>query len=132
MHIPAKHKHRIRYYGLYSSRRKGKAHKDGSRAKYGYRARPKKTTDKLPDSEMQSASNKASRQSWARLIQKVYEVDPLICPKCRSKMKIIAVITDPSKVNKILECLKRNNAPPFDKVEIKASYVVNQVLLLKN
>ena len=75
-HIPPKHKHLIRYYGLYSSRTKGKAHKDGSLAKYGYRARPKKTTDKLPDSEMESVSNKASRRSWARLIQKVYEVDP--------------------------------------------------------
>ena len=50
LHIPPKHKHLIRYYGLYSSRTKGKAHKDGNLAKYGYRARPKKTTDKLPDS----------------------------------------------------------------------------------
>ena len=47
-------------------------------------------------------------------------------------MKVVAVITDPSEVNKILEWLKRNNAPPFDKVEIKASYVVNQIFLLKN
>jgi len=70
---------------------------------------------------MQSVTNKASRRSWARLIQKVYEVDPLICPKCGSKMKIIAVVTDPSEVNKILECLKRNNAPPFDKGVLKAS-----------
>jgi len=36
-------------------------------------------------------------------------------------MKVVAVITVLSEVNKILECLKRNNAPPFDKVEIKAS-----------
>jgi hypothetical protein len=36
-------------------------------------------------------------------------------------MKVIAVITDSFEVRKILECLKRNNAPPFDKVEIKAS-----------
>jgi hypothetical protein len=125
--------HLIRYYGLYSSRTKGKAHKDGSLAKYGYRAKPKKTTDKLPDIEMQSVSNKTSRRSWARLIQKVYEVDPLVCPKCGSVMpkmplvpevpvvKVVAVITDPSEVNKILECLKRNNAPPFDKGALKAS-----------
>ena len=76
-HIPPKHKHLIRYYGLYSSRTKGKAVKDGSLAKYGYRARPKKTTEKLPDIEMQSVTNKAARRSWARLIQKVYEVDPV-------------------------------------------------------
>ena len=35
-------------------------------------------------------------------------------------MKVIAVITDPFEVNKILECLKRNNAPPFDKGALKA------------
>ena len=70
--IPPKRKNLIRYYGLYSSKTNGKAHKDGSLAKYGYRARPQKTTDKLPDSEMQSVTNKASRQSWARLIQKAH------------------------------------------------------------
>jgi hypothetical protein len=70
---------------------------------------------------METVSSKASRRSWARLIQKVYEVDPLICPKCSHEMRVIAIITDSYEVNMILECLKRNNAPPFDKVEIKAS-----------
>ena len=60
-------------------------------------------------------------------VSKVYEIDPLICPKCGHEMRLIAMINDPGEckhsheVNKILECLKRNNAPPFDKVEIKAS-----------
>jgi len=121
MHIPPKHKHLIRYYGLYSSRTKGKSAKDGSLARFGYNAVPENKPDHTSDSEMETVSSKASKRSWARLIQKVYEVDPLVCPKCRNEMKIIAVITDPSEVNKILECLKRNNAPPFDKVEIKAS-----------
>ena len=56
---------------------KGKTVKDGSLEKYGYRARPKKTTEKLPDSEIQSVTNKAATRSWARLIQ-VYEAD-LMC-----------------------------------------------------
>jgi len=40
-------------------------------------------------------------------------------------MQVIAIITDPGEckhsleVNKILECLKRNNAPPFDKAATK-------------
>ena len=58
---------------------------------------------------------------------------PLVCPKCGSEIskmplvpevpvvKVIAVITDPFEVNKILECLKRNNTPPFDKGALKAS-----------
>ena len=120
-HIPPKHKHLIRYYGLYSSRTKGKTTKDGSLVKHGYRPIPEKKPDKHYELEMETVSNKASRQSWARLIQKVYEVDPLVCTKCGSEMKIIAVITDPSEVNKIFECLKRNHAPPFDKVGAKIS-----------
>jgi hypothetical protein len=28
-------------------------------------------------------SSKEYRKSWARLIQKIYEIDPLTCPKCR-------------------------------------------------
>ena len=44
-----------------------------------------------------------------------------VCEKCGHEMKVIAVITNSHVVSKILECLKRNHAPPFDKVEIKAS-----------
>jgi len=65
---------------------------------------------------METTLNKASRRRWARLTQKVYEVDTLICPKFGHHMKVIAVIIDPHEVRKILECLKRNNALPFDEV----------------
>jgi len=49
------------------------------------------------------------------------ESRPLICPKCGHELKVIAVITEPHEVRKILECLKRNHDPPFDKVVTKAS-----------
>ncbi|HEB32490.1 MAG TPA: hypothetical protein ENI15_16720 [Spirochaetes bacterium] len=64
---------------------------------------------------METVSAKASRRSWARLIQKVYEVDPLICEKCGHEMRVIAVIINPGEckhsleVQKVLECLKRNH-----------------------
>jgi len=56
-----------------------------------------------------------------------------ICEKCGHEMpkvpvvKVIAVITNPGEykhsheVRKILECLKRNHAPPFDKITTKTS-----------
>ncbi|MGD0279678.1 MAG: hypothetical protein ABSC11_10270 [Smithella sp.] len=34
------------------------------------------------------------RKSWERLIQKIYEVDPLVCPKCQGVMRIINFIED--------------------------------------
>jgi len=49
----------------------------------------------------------------ARLIKKVYEVDPLICPKCQSEMRVMSVITDRTEVIRILRHLfKIGRAPP--------------------
>jgi hypothetical protein len=60
---------------------------------------------------------KGCNKSWARLIKKIYEVDPLICPQCGSQMRIIAFIEDYKVVKKILDWLgiyefKRDRPPP--------------------
>lgn len=60
---------------------------------------------------------KGANKSWARLIKKVYEVDPLICPKCDGNMRIIAFIEDYKIIKKILDYLgiyefKRDRPPP--------------------
>jgi hypothetical protein len=34
----------------------------------------------------------AKNKNWARLIQKIYEVNPLECPECHGSMRIIAWI----------------------------------------
>ena len=39
------------------------------------------------------------------MIQKIYEVDPLTCPKCSGKMQIISVIEDEEIIKKILKHL---------------------------
>jgi hypothetical protein len=36
-------------------------------------------------------TSRAFRENWARLIQKIYQVDPLLCPKCQGTMKIKAI-----------------------------------------
>jgi hypothetical protein len=63
-----------------------------------------------------SVSDKESRSTWARLIAQVYEVDPLVCPRCSAPMRILAVITEPEEVHKILRHLvKIGRSPPgFD------------------
>ena len=69
-HIPDRNEQMVRYYGYYSNKSRGmrkKAEADDD----GWNLIP---TDR---------GNKALRKSWARLIRKVYEVDPLVCPKCK-------------------------------------------------
>jgi hypothetical protein len=33
-------------------------------------------------------------KGWAEMIRKVYEVDPMACPRCGGRMKIISFLTD--------------------------------------
>ena len=47
-----------------------------------------------------------ARAAWARLIRKVYEVDPLECPRCKGPMRVIALIEDPGVIRRILDYLE--------------------------
>ena len=50
---------------------------------------------------------KRFKKNWARLIQKVYDIDPLKCPQCGGKMRIIAFIEEEAVIKKILSHLNR-------------------------
>lgn len=41
--------------------------------------------------------------NWAKLIARIYEVDPLICSNCGKKIKIIAFVTHSSQIWRILK-----------------------------
>lgn len=55
------------------------------------------------------------------MIQKVYQVDPLLCPKCNGTMKIVSFVEEKDIIKKILTHLNLwntgNHAPPVDYVE---------------
>jgi hypothetical protein len=67
-----------------------------------------------------SVSDKEGRSTWAKLIAQVYEVDPMTCSQCGSSMRILAVITEPQEIRKILRHLvKIGRSPPgFDPVSL--------------
>ena len=53
-------------------------------------------------------------KTWRELIKKIWEVDPLTCPRCGHEMKIISLINDPSVIERILRHLrlwKQQTAP---------------------
>ena len=55
----------------------------------------------------------ARKRAWARLLAKVYELDPLVCPKCGADMKVIAVIEDPDEIKRILQDLVKMGRSPW-------------------
>jgi hypothetical protein len=80
-HIPDPGEHLIRYYGFYSNKSRGlKTKKQGKAASPAAR------------NPVAAPSAKEARKRWAALIKQVYEIDPLVCPRCFGQMKIIAFI----------------------------------------
>jgi hypothetical protein len=54
------------------------------------------------------------RVAWTDLLQRVFEVDALACPKCGGRMRVLAAITDPTVAARILRCLALPaRAPPL-------------------
>lgn len=56
-----------------------------------------------------------ARAAWARLIRKVYEADPLECPRCKGPMRVIALIDDLGVVRRIIEHLGRWAPEPAER-----------------
>ena len=92
-HIPDKYEHLVRYYGWYSNRARGEKNAH---------TRTVSTTLHLDETPLA----RQSKANWAKLIQKVYEVDPLVCPKCAHSMRIIAVIDELAVIRNILKHLR--------------------------
>jgi hypothetical protein len=62
-------------------------------------------------SDSSAEFSRKRRRSWARLIKKVYEADPLVCPRCLGPLKIISLIGDGPVIEKILRHLKLWDRP---------------------
>jgi hypothetical protein len=82
----------IRYYGLYANAHRGKVRK----------ASLSPSVLRIVEEELRRLPSKG----WAAMIRKVYEVDPMTCPKCGGAMKAVAFITEYAVVDRIIGHLK--------------------------
>ena len=117
IHIPNKREQMVKYYGYYSNKSRGLRKKEEQRSH----------EDKTEAINFSNIKRKKFNKKWASLIQKVYNVDPLICPKCSGKMRIISFIEEESIIEKILKHLKLwivprddslNKSPPQNILDI--------------
>jgi len=104
-HIPDTFEQTTRYFGAYSARTRG------VRNKLAETEVPLETITlgiTLPEQRHLVSS------TWARLIKKVYEVDPLLCPRCGEQMKIVSFIQHLHEIKRICENLgiQEWRAPP--------------------
>ena len=103
LHIPDKWEQTTRYYGCYAARTRGKKRQVEEATKI-LTATANQNQDSAipmpPFRDDQEPTPKPSR-TWAACMKRVFEVDPLVCPKCGSQMKIKAFITDSKEITRL-------------------------------
>jgi hypothetical protein len=107
LHVAEPRRHMVRYYGAYAAVVRARRRHDLEAAN---------PTSPAPEAahapEHDTPCRQELRRRWADLIRRVYEIDPLICPRCGARMRIIAFITDLDEIHKILAHLHRTGRDP--------------------
>jgi hypothetical protein len=92
-HIPDPGRHCQRFYGAYSNR--------GRVVKSCAQADSADANANAQEDGDNSDFSREARSTWARLLRKIFEVDPLVCA-CGARMQIVSFITEPRIVDRIL------------------------------
>ena len=108
-HIPDKGQVLQRYYGYYANRTRGERRKAAEAAA----AEGRSPVDaEVPIAEPEEISGREARRRWAELLQRIFEVDPLECPACGGRMRIMAFILTPRVIDCILRHLREKGKDP--------------------
>ena len=101
--IPDPRRHLVRYYGAYSNRARGQRRK--AEEKLEAHDSSVSSHDPLPTPPERADL----RRRWANLIRRVYEVDPLVCPRCGAEMRVVGFITEPKVITRILDHIRKRD-----------------------
>ncbi|MBD3238011.1 MAG: hypothetical protein GF330_15030, partial [Candidatus Eisenbacteria bacterium] len=123
--IPAPYTHMIRYHGILANRSRWRQllppppappsageRGDGDAAVAAAAATG--TNAAAPEASSPSAPPRRGRAhlKWAQLLRRVFSLDALECPQCQTAMVVLAFISDPPVVRKILGHLGLPTIPP--------------------
>jgi hypothetical protein len=89
-HIPDPGRHRTHFYAHYANRARGQRPGEG---------------DSVHAGEVEPPPRRPCSSTWARLIAKVFQADPLVCRRCGGPLKVVAYITDSAAIRQILQHL---------------------------
>ncbi len=105
-HIPPPRIHLVRYLGHYSNVARGRRKKGKEHPLTPGQPRVEE------DDGLTEGERRVRRRAWARLIRRVYEVDPLVCTNCGGEMRIVSVIGEHQVITRILRHLARKGIEP--------------------
>jgi hypothetical protein len=114
--IPPPRRHRHRYYGVLAPNAPLRAAVTALAADKVEASQSTAMTEAVQATELgatdEPAHRKAARYVWALLLARIYEVFPLVCPKCGGDMRIIAFINEGPVIREILGHLGEPTSAP--------------------
>jgi hypothetical protein len=119
--VPPPRKHRHRYHGVFAPNHRlrravtslaiGNVGTQRAAVIDGHAAGGQPTED-CCDTQAKPRSHDTSRIAWAKLLARVGDEFPLECPNCGDDIRLIAFITEPGPIRKILTHLGEPVEPP--------------------
>jgi len=106
-HIPEPRRHLTHYYGADSNASRGRRRRVLEAA-----AEAGEPPEQGAPQAAPIADERRLRRRWSQLIKRVFEVDPLVCPRCGGDMQVVAFILDHDVVDAILRHLERTGRHP--------------------
>lgn len=106
--VPAPYTNLVRYHGVFAGRSRAYARlpkPPSKRERSSRAAEPQSaaaTSPELPADSVPPARTHRRRSSWAQLLRRVFFLDALTCPRCDTAMVVLALLSDPTVVRKIL------------------------------
>lgn len=98
--IPEPRRHLLFYYGHYANVVRGRRPNSESESQ----PETARTNTLEEETTASPARKQASRRRWANLIQRVFELDPLLC-SCGGALRVVSFITEPRVIRNILQHL---------------------------
>lgn len=104
--VPPPRKNQVRYHGVF-------APNSSLRGKIVLAPKPTEPQPQTAPAEAaQPRHPTRKRLGWAKLMARVFGIDVLECPRCKSKLQVLSFITEPDVITNILKSLKMATAPP--------------------
>ena len=110
--VPAPYTNMVRYHGIFAGRSQWRARLPApprveAESECGSRTEPEGDGAAAASPVGIDSESRPRRRPlpWAQLLKRVFFIDALTCPRCRQAMVVLALISDPQVVRKILQHL---------------------------
>lgn len=109
--VPRPRVNLIRYHGMFAPNRTLRRHIVPAH-KRSPPAKPKHKDQHHKEAASTADFSLSRRLSWAERLKRTFEFDVTVCALCGGSLRVIADITEPNLIEKILTHIKQTRAPP--------------------